>query len=226
MGKKLRNLVLLTGALLAGISMSKYVSDSVRNIHYSKPANSNEIVREVPPKNYQKESGKKQKILAEEKNLLKKDSIYRIIDSSYEKMDVPEYISKKFVRTLIKTESKDNPRAVSYMGARGLGQLMKKTWYEVERDNYWKNAFIPEKNIEATIKYLILTDKRCNLLHPSWKKLSKKEKLNLISASYNGGIGNLKNAGWDIDKMPRETRRYIPKLERIAESIIPSEEIY
>ena len=224
MGKKLN--LLLTGMLIGEIWIGKEIIAPTKSINYFQPTNLNEIVKEVQFRDFKKELEEKQKILNEEQKLLKKDKIYIIIDSYYKKLDVPEYISKKFVRTLINVESKDNPEAVSEIGARGLGQLMKKAWYEVEKENYWKNSFIPEKNINVTIKYLAWIDKTCEILHPNWKNLSKKEKLNLISAAYNGGIGKLKEVGWNIDKMPRETREYIPKLEKIARKFIPSEEIY
>ena len=40
-------------------------------------------------------------------------------------------------------------------------------------------------------------------------------KLALILAAYNGGITRLRKANYDINKMPRETRRYVKKVMRL-----------
>lgn len=220
---------ILTGAVIAGLLTPPIIYESALRINSSKMSALEKILKE----------NKKIKILIEERRLLEKDKIYRIVDSSYKNLNDPEYIpysyknpiipgyiSKKFVRTLIKVESKDNPKAVSRMGARGLGQLMKGAWYEVEREDYWKNVFIPEKNIDTTIKYLMWIDKTCKILHPNWNELTDEEKTNLIAAAYNGGIGRLQESNWDIHKMPDETRKYIPKLERVSKEFIPSAKIY
>jgi soluble lytic murein transglycosylase len=162
----------------------------------------------------------------EEKDLLRKDNIYRIIDSVYAKINVPDYISKKYVRTIVKVESDDNPRAVSKRGARGLGQIMEDTWDDISKEDYLKNVFIPEKNIYISIKHLIGINEFCRLTHPNWNKLTNKEKIDLIAASYNGGCGRLKGKSWDIERMPEETRRYVSKIYKISKRFIPSAEIY
>jgi soluble lytic murein transglycosylase-like protein len=171
---------------------------------------------------------KKQQILAEEKELSKRDKIYRIIDSAYNKLEenIPEYLTKKFVRTLIRVESGDNPRARSGAYARGLGQLTKGAWYDVEKEDYFKNVFIPEKNIEVTIKCLVWTDNFCRQSHPEWDNLPDDKKLDLISACYNGGPYGLKELDWDINKMPDETKAYIPRIHQASKEFIPSQEIY
>lgn len=144
----------------------------------------------------------------------KDDKIWGMINSVYNKLDAPEYISKEFVRGLVKVESSDYPKAVSYRGARGLGQIMEKTWYNFEKSNFKKNAFIPEKNIEVTIKYLKWIDKFCSQNNPEWENLSKNKKIILASACYNGGPVRLKNLNWNEDKMPDETIEYIGKVKR------------
>jgi hypothetical protein len=150
-----------------------------------------------------------------------RDKIWKIISSNYEKMQVPEYISKKFVRSLIKVESADYKEAISRCGARGLGQIMEGTWYIFEKEDFEKNAFIPEKNIAVTIKCLVWADKFCNENHPNWNTLSNQEKLSLISACYNMGPYGTKRSNWDINKMPAETRNYIPAIKRTMKKITP-----
>ncbi len=169
---------------------------------------------------------KKKKEIEEEQKLLEQDKIYRMIYSFYDSLNPPEYITKKFIRALIRLESEDYPRAKSRMGARGLGQLRREAWYAVEKEDYGRNVFIPEKNIRATIKYLLWIDTQLKNFHPEWNEFANERKVKLIASAYNGGIGRLQRTGWDIEKMPYETRHYVPKIERIAEKIIPSTEIY
>src|SRR4030067_1021000 len=74
----------------------------------------------------------------------------------------------------INAESEDKPWAKSKANARGLGQLTEGAWYDVEKENYLKNVFIPEKNIRATIKCLVYIDKLCRQYHPNWERLEDK----------------------------------------------------
>lgn len=175
---------------------------------------------------YERLLEEQRKRLSKEIELLKKDKIYRIINDSYKNINPPHYISKEFIRTIIKAESEDNPHAISPVGARGLGQLMESAWYEVEKENYWKNVFNPEKNIQTSIKYLAWIDKECKRLNPNWDNLTNKNKIELIAAAYNGGIGRLKQARWKISNMPEETRKYIPKLEQLTQNFMLSTQIY
>ncbi len=215
--------IILIGALLAGLLTSQNAQAPVFNINYA-PFSLENIINETPK--YMENYVRKRRISAEEKELLKKDSIYNSINSVYEELNIPGYLTKKFVRSLIRTESSDNPRAVSNVGARGLGQLMQEAWYEVENENYWKNVFVPEENIKTTIKYLVWIDKECKNRHPNWGNVKDKEKIDLIAAAYNGGIGALKEKGWKIEKMKKETRQYVPKINKISKEFIPSAKIY
>ena len=232
--------ILLTGTMLAWFLMPQIANaPALRNSERaSSLENQLELERTISKINENlSKARKKLKILAEEQELLKKDKIYQTIDSFYKTINnpyipeqyakpIPQYITKKFVRSLIRAESEDKPWAKSKANARGLGQLTEGAWYDVEKENYLKNVFIPEKNIRATIKCLVYIDKLCRQYHPNWERLEDKEKLNLIAASYNGGFWGLKDSNWDIAKRPDETRRYVPKIHEVSKNFIPSAEIY
>jgi soluble lytic murein transglycosylase-like protein len=217
MGKKL----FLAGALVAAL----FSANPSCNSYQEKPAESR-LERTIDENNDSIRLYNIQ-VQCEEKELLKKDKIYQMINSSYKEIEqeIPKYITKKFVRTLIRVESGDNPNIVSPAWARGLGQITKEAWYEVEKENYFKNVFIPEKNVKVTIKYLLYLDEFCRTSHENWNNLSSKEKISLISAAYNGGPYRLKNLNWDISEMPDETKAYVPKIFEISKEFIPSEEI-
>lgn len=187
-----------------------------------------EYIRPIPPKRAYEvveiigKEIKKAMELVEEKRW-EKDKIWGIINEAYKEINVPEYISKRFVRSLIRVESEDFPRAVSYCGARGLGQIMKGTWYSLEKENFEANAFIPEKNIRVAVKCLVWMSDFCSKNHPNWDNLSDNEKINLVSACYNGGPYGLQRVNWDINKMYEETRNYVPKINKMLKEISPAD---
>ena len=152
----------------------------------------------------------------ENHNQINKDPIYSLIDNAYGRFNPPSYITKEYIRALVYTESTDNPIAVSKKGARGLCQLTIEAWVDTgeREDTYLYKSFYPEKNIEVSIKYLLLIENYLSENVPNWDSISKKGKLKLISASYNGGFPRLKLNNWRIKKMPFETIEYVKKIEK------------
>jgi len=141
--------------------------------------------------------------------------IYRnaLLNKVYAKVKLPDYITKGYIKNLIECESSWDPAVVSKAGAKGLGQLIKKTWNDSEKEiSYEKGVFIPEKNLEVSLKYLNWLNEYLQKNHNDWQKVSTSKKLDLISAAYNGGITRLKKNKWNIQKMPRETRKYVKKI--------------
>jgi len=162
--------------------------------------------------------------LEEEQELVKTDEIYRTIYSIYNnsRLNIPPYLTKNFLRQIVKLESSDYWKAVGSMGERGYTQMTKEAWYEVSKENFEKNAFIPKKNITASIKYFLLIDDFCRRNYPNWQKLSDVEKIRMAVASYNGGKENLFMLNWDISKMKPITKRYVEKINKVMDSILPN----
>jgi len=158
-----------------------------------------------------------------EEKYWEKDRIWQIISSYYSESEMPEYISKRFIRTLIRIESTDVPTAKSWCGARGLGQIMKGTWYGFEKENFEENAFLPEKNIKVMIKCLKSADNFYRQNHSNWDKIAYNEKMDIIAAGYNMGPYGAKKVNWDISKMPKETQGYIPTMNKVFRKIIPAD---
>ena len=106
-------------------------------------------------------------------------------------------IDPKLVHSIIAAESDYDPGAVSARGAVGLMQLMPET-----ASNYGvQNAFDPEENIEAGVRYL--------------KDLSRayEDDLDQILAAYNAGPEALKKYS-GVPPYP-ETTRYIRKVKAL-----------
>lgn len=145
---------------------------------------------------------------------LDKKTLDEFINSIYKNIKISEVIDKKFIKSIVNTESERHIYAESEVGARGLMQIMPNTWNEIgEESDFYKEAFNPHKNLTKGIKYLDQLNTYCEQSFPGWFELSIKNKQITIAAAYNGGIGRLMRNNWDIDKMPEETRLYVKKVE-------------
>lgn len=82
-------------------------------------------------------------------------------------------------------ESSFDPQAVSYAGAQGLMQLMPST---ASRLNVQSNVFDPSTNVNAAARLIKELDGKLNDISNS------DERINFILASYNGGIGHIRDA--------------------------------
>jgi len=129
-------------------------------------------------------------------------------------------VDKALIFALIRQESKFNPKAKSWAGARGLMQLMPRTASFVARDRRFhrhdstrRKLFKPEINIKLGQKYIemLLGNKKIN------------GDLFLMATAWNGGPGNLnkwrrKTNHMDdplffIESIPsRETRIFIERV--------------
>ncbi len=127
-------------------------------------------------------------------------------------------VDRALIYALIHQESKFNPKAKSWAGARGLMQLMPGTASFVARDRAYRwgkraHLFRPEHNIDLGQRYIeiLLKDKKIN------------GDLFLLAAAWNGGPGNLnkwrrknsykKDPLFFIESIPsRETRIFIERV--------------
>ena len=116
-------------------------------------------------------------------------------------------INPHLVAALIHVESSFNPKAVSRKGAVGLMQLLPDTARRFGLKAK-KDLFVPEKNIEAGIRYLKWLNKRFS---------GDVEK---ILAAYNAGEGAVERFGG----IPpyRETQNYVKKIFGLLNFVIPS----
>lgn len=113
-------------------------------------------------------------------------------------------LDPRLVVSLIAVESAFQKNAVSYAGARGLGQLMPAT----ARQMGVKNVFDPEQNIQGTVKYL------------NWiKNRAKTNNVDIILASYNMGIGNVTSFLSRKKLFPSDVRSYINTVKSLYKTV-------
>lgn len=105
--------------------------------------------------------------------------------------------------SLIATESSFNPRAVSPVGAQGLGQLMPAT----AKDMGISDPFDPEQNIYATTRYLAWLGK-------VWEKHPKRWEL--VLASYLAGVGTVTKQVKAGRSLTGEQDAYVRKILRLS----------
>lgn len=139
------------------------------------------------------------------------------IQRAHSKIKVPDYISISVQMARSYVESSNNPKATSPVGARGLMQIMKSSWYDVMNVSFDK-AYDPLLNIEASLRHIKKVDMflRQNYIgpdgHTRFDQLPVNHKRDLLNAAYNGGQGRLMRTGWNISLMPKETRDYVSRM--------------
>lgn len=125
------------------------------------------------------------------------------------------------METVFHMESSHNPIAVSSAGAKGIGQIMGSTWEECTRlmgvdwpfDRYWsdveKNRAVAEYYMEHRIPKML-------------KAYDIPVTTETMLASYNGGIGRVKDAwrrggpiAWK-SYLPGETQEYIERYHEFT----------
>jgi membrane-bound lytic murein transglycosylase B len=118
------------------------------------------------------------------------------IESLIDRAAADHGVAPDLIRSVIRTESAFNPRAVSPAGAQGLMQLMPETAAELGVTD----PFDPGQNVMAGTRYLrqLLDRYDGDLDH--------------ALAAYNWGMGNVDRHG--LDRLPEETRNYLLRVKR------------
>lgn len=134
-----------------------------------------------------------------------------IIDSLYSTTRTPKYITKSEFKKIGTIESYNNVLAYNKKSkASGWYQILPSTFKEFESDS--AKIFNPRKNAEVGLRILRRIEKINEKYNPYWKDSSREEKIKYIVASYNWGIGNLKDNNWDLKKAPIETQAFFKKM--------------
>jgi hypothetical protein len=125
-------------------------------------------------------------------NLQQHMNLEPIVEEASRKYDV----DRDLIKAVIEVESAGNPLAISHAGAQGLMQLMPGTAADMDV----ANPFDPVQNVMGGTRYL--------------RQLLDRYQGNvrLALSAYNWGMGNLERRP---EAMPKETRNYIAKVERL-----------
>lgn len=115
-------------------------------------------------------------------------------------------VPSHLVAGLIATESSFNPRAVSPVGAQGLGQLMPAT----AKDMGISDPFDIEQNIYATARYLAWLGK-------VWEK--HPQRWEMVLASYLAGVGTVSKQVKAGRGFTQEQDAYVRKIIRLSAKV-------
>ena len=123
-----------------------------------------------------------------------------------------EQNASRLVDAIIQIESNGNPRKVGRHGERGLMQIREGTWRDMTVRLFGKplpfdQAFDPALNRRVGTAYLAFLQERLLPRQTEWKS----DERALLLAAYNAGPGRLRAAGFDLRRMPGQTRDYVER---------------
>jgi membrane-bound lytic murein transglycosylase MltF len=119
-------------------------------------------------------------------------------------------VDENFVKKIIKKESNNNAFAYGNFKERGLMQISKEAWEQVENKKPYEDyAFDSKMNIQVGINYLKWIEDYLSEKILSWDTLSDNKKQIFIVAGYNCGAPKLSRLKFDLDKVPITTKKYI-----------------
>ena len=134
----------------------------------------------------------------------------------------------RLVSAVIQVESGGNPTAVSKAGAIGLMGITPVVLFEFfENTLPWQRFCGQREEVDGSVSNLYFENNIQDLFYPevniivgTWylHRLHDHygcKTIEQICAAYNGGPTRLKKCGYDINKMPRESRAYVKKVVSI-----------
>ncbi len=133
------------------------------------------------------------------------------------------FVDWRWFKAMAIAESQLNPQAHSIAGARGVMQLLPRTFEEMQVDNpNWNDIHSPHWTIAAGIYYSLT-------LYQQWSGVPQgNDRILLTLASYNAGIqrvryayaiANHRHSYSDIRRaLPLETRAYVARIQFLMES--------
>ena len=127
----------------------------------------------------------------------------------------------RLVDAIIQVESNGDARKVGRHGERGLMQIKAGTWRDMTtrlfgRPRPFDQAFDPALNRRVGTAYLAFLQERLLPRQAEWRA----DERALLLAAYNAGPGRLRDAGFDLDRMPRQTRDYVERASALHDAYV------
>lgn len=117
----------------------------------------------------------------------------------------------RLLSALIAVESGGDAQAVSPKGARGPFQFMRPTWDDHADGVPYSRATDPDAARVVAVRYLAWLDRTIT----KWQ--GRPASLEQVLASWNGGVGRLRERGFKVENMPAESREFVCKVKRAME---------
>ena len=135
-------------------------------------------------------------------------------------LDAEENASR-LVDAIIQIESNGDARKVGRHGERGLMQIKAGTWRDMTtrlfgRPLPFDRAFDPALNRRVGTAYLAFLQESLLPRRAEWKS----EERALLLAAYNAGPGRLRESGFNLAGMPRQTRDYVARAAALHDAFL------
>ncbi len=125
------------------------------------------------------------------------------------------------VDAIIQIESGGHPRRVGAAGERGLMQIMPETWADMTSNMFGREipfdrAFDPELNRQVGRHYLAFLQAFLRDNQDRWQS----DERSLLLACYNGGLGRVEQAGFDVQRLPASVRDYVRRGSALHNALV------
>ena len=132
-----------------------------------------------------------------------------------------EQNAARLVDAIIQIESNGNPRKVGRHGERGLMQLKSGTWRDMTVRLFgqplsFDQAFDPAMNRRVGVAYLAFLQENLLPRQTEWKA----DERSLLLAAYNAGPGRLRDSGFDLARLPRQTQSYVERASALHDAYL------
>ncbi len=147
----------------------------------------------------------------------------RIVDGdqwSFNLLSADE-VADALVEAIIFIESSGDPTQVGAAGERGLMQIMPGTWADMTRRKYgqpisFDRAFEPALNEAIGRYYLAYLQEFLHNHRNQWRS----DERSLLLACYNGGMGRVSAAGFDVRRLPRSVQQYARRGAELHDELL------
>ncbi len=134
-------------------------------------------------------------------------------------------VADLLVKSIIQIESSGDPTQVGAAGERGLMQIMPGTWNDMTRRAFgqvvsFDRAFEPELNELIGRHYLAYLQEFLQEHRSAWRA----DERALLLACYNGGLGRVMAAGFDVRQLPRSVQDYVARGSALHDAYLADEE--
>ena len=127
-----------------------------------------------------------------------------------------EQNATRLVDAIIQIESNGDANKIGRHGERGLMQLKSGTWRDMTVRLFgsprpFSQAFDPDLNRRVGIAYLAFLQESILPRQAEWQA----DERSLLLAAYNAGPGRLREAGFDLDRLPQQTQDYVARASAL-----------
>ena len=132
-----------------------------------------------------------------------------------------EQNAARLVDAIIQIESNGDANKVGRHGERGLMQIKAGTWRDMTtrlfgRPLPFDRAFDPALNRRVGTAYLAFLQESLLPRRAEWKS----DERALLLAAYNAGPGRLRESGFNLAGMPRQTRDYVARAAALHDAFL------